>query len=313
VSKNCVLVGGSGFLGMNLARELLSAGYNVTIADTSPLLSHGFSDMAKGVNFCQIDFRDHEKMQAVLKKQEILFHLACSSLPSTSVAEMENDIKDNVVGSIELFRIAAKNGVKKIIFPSSGGTVYGNADSVPISEKFPTNPICSYGITKLTTEKYLIYFNKIFGVDYLIYRISNLYGPGQNPSGIQGLIPCVINRMLKGMPINIFGDGKNIRDYIYVRDAVEAFVLGMKMDLKNDVFNVGTGKGYTINQIIEITSRITGVKPAVAYSEKRPIDVKANVLNSQKIESLTGWKANIPIEKGIADTFSWVKGLIDTK
>ena len=308
--KNCILIGGAGFIGTNLAKGLLSEGYSVTVVDK--LLSRFFtqSGIIDKVSFCRCDYLDLEELKPAIKNQEILLHFAYSSLPGSPINSMENDVKDNVLGSIRLFKFAAENGVKKIIFPSSGGTVYGDAGKSPIKESSPADPICFHGISKLMIEKYLFLFKRTFGVDYLLYRISNAYGPGQNPDSGQGLIPNVISRIYKDEQINIFGDGKAVRDYIYIDDIVKAFMSGIKYDLKNDVFNIGTGIGYSINEIIDNISRTLSVRPKIVYSDKRITDVRSNVLNTDKIRSITGWKSEISIEEGIKKTCQWIKGII---
>ncbi len=307
MNKNCVLIGGSGFLGLNIAKGLLTSGYDVTIADIRPPAIPGFAGIIKDVKFCQADYRDSGKLKSILKDQEILFHLACSSLPSTSVYKTEDDIRENVLEPVRFFKEASKNGIRLIVFPSSGGTVYGNSEKLPIDETFLTDPICSYGVTKLMIEKYLSSLNKMSGVDYLIFRISNLYGPGQIPNAAQGIIANVISKLLSGKPVTVFGKGENVRDYIYVQDVVKAFILGIERGLKNDVFNIGTGKGHSIKDVIGIISGIMDVKPQFIYADKRPFDVGSNVLDSGKFISATGWKAETPIEDGINSAYRWVK------
>jgi len=304
---NCILVGGSGFLGLNIAKGLLTAGYNVTIADIRPPAIPGFTGIIKDVKFYQADYRDSGSLKNILKDQEILFHLACSSLPSTSVCKTEDDIRENVLEPVRFFKEASKNGIRLIVFPSSGGTVYGNSEKLPIDETSLTDPICSYGVTKLMTEKYLSSLNKMSGVDYLIFRISNLYGPGQVPNAAQGIIANVISKLLSGKPVTVFGKGENVRDYVYVQDVVKAFILGIERGLKNDIFNIGTGKGHSIKDVIGIISRIMNVKPQFIYADKRPFDVEANVLDSGKFKSATGWEAETPIEDGINSAYRWVK------
>lgn len=308
MNKNCVLVGGSGFIGLNLAKALIQAGYHVTIVDIRFPVIPGFKYTAKNINFCKVDYRDAKKIKGVLKNQDVLFHLACSSLPGTPIAKVENDIRDNVIESVRFFKNVVESGIRLIIFPSSGGTAYGNQEKLPIKETFLTNPICSYGVTKLMIEKYLFFFNKMFGVDYLIFRIGNLYGPGQMPNATQGVIANVIDKLLQDKPITIFGRGDNIRDYIYVEDAVKALVIGLKKGLKNDVFNISTGKGHSINDVIRVIAKVTEIKPRIVHSCKRPFDVAANVLDSHKFFLATGWKPETSIEEGIKNAYEWIKG-----
>lgn len=259
------------------------------------------------MKFYQADYRDPVKLKEILKGQEILFHLACSSVPSTSVNRIEDDIKENVLEPVRFFREASKNGIRLIIFPSSGGTVYGNSGKLPIDEASLTDPICSYGVAKLMMEKYLTSLKEISGVDYLIFRISNLYGPGQIPNAAQGIIANVISKVLSGEPVTVFGKGENVRDYLYVQDVVKAFTLALEKGLNNDIFNIGTGKGHSIMEAIEIISKVMGAKPRIVYADRRPFDVESNVLDSGKFFSATGWKAQTRIEDGIDSAYRWIK------
>ena len=302
--KNCIIIGGSSFLGMNLAKALSDAGHIVTIADIVPPVE---KSKLKNVKFQKISYFDSNTLKDLLKGQNILYHFAYSSLPGTSYEKMEEDIVQNVAYSISLFKAAVKSKVEKIIFPSSGGTVYGETTMLPIKETAETNPICSYGITKLMIEKYLYMFNKLFGIDYLIYRISNAYGPGQNPNGQQGLIANVLGKLIRSQKISIYGDGDTIRDYVYIDDVTRAFVGGIDDRVKNDIFNIGTGEGYSINEIINNCSNIVGKKPDVEYLPKRDIDIRLNILDSTKIKSLIDWNPNTDIREGIKKAYEWVK------
>lgn len=307
MNKECIIIGGSGFLGLNVARGLLSCGYKVTIVDKKAPSPDHFSDLRKKTVFVKMNYHKQDLLRTVIKDKYALFHFASLSLPGTSMENMENDIKDDVMESVKLFKLAYKAGVKKIFFPSSGGTVYGNSNKLPIKEESLTDPISPYGVNRLTIEKYLFLLNKTCGLDYLIYRLGNPYGPGQNPDGEQGLIAIVIYKLLSDLPIMIFGDGNNLRDYIFIEDVVTAFISGIEHDLKNNVYNVGTGKGYTINEVIKIASEIVGIKPRVEYLNRRHIDVKENILDAGKLRSATGWKAAVSLEEGIDRTYKWVK------
>lgn len=308
--KKCVIVGGSGFMGINLARRLSLSDCKVTIVDKrrSPFVD--LLKLPRDILFRNINYLDSKKLKPILRKQDILFHFACSTLPADPFNIIEKDLKDNALGSIRLFRLAAESGIKKIIFPSSGGTVYGVSDNLPAKEDYNTNPICFHGIMKLMLEKYLLLFKRNFGLDYLVFRISNPYGPWQNFNGQQGLIVNILGKMLKGLPINIFGSGEIIRDYIYIDDVSNALLLGFKDNLRNDVYNIATGHGHTINEIIDIASAITNIKPVIIYQEQRFNDLNSNVLNIDKMRLATGWRPRVPIEEGIKKTYQWIKGVI---
>ena len=310
IGKRCIIVGGSGFIGTNLAMRLSLSGYKVTIVDKykSPFANR--LRLPRNVSFRNINYLDYKKLKPIFKKKDILFHFACSTLPANHFNIIERDLKDNALGSIKLFKLAAESGIKKIIFPSSGGTVYGVSDKFPAREDYNTNPICFHGIMKLMLEKYLVLFERNFGMDYLVFRISNPYGPWQNFTRDQGLIVNILAKMLKGLPINIYGNGRIIRDYIYIDDVSDALLLGIKDNLRNDVYNIATGHGHTINEIIDIASAVTNIKPDIIRKEQRINDLNVNVLDINKIRLAVGWKPRVLIEEGIKITYQWIKGVI---
>ena len=307
MGKKSILIGGSGFIGTHVAKGLLSAGYDVTIVDKKQPQYSIFGNWQDVISFHKIDFHDNRRLKALVKGKDLLLHFAYSSLPGNSMTKMEEDIMDNTGETVRLLRLAVENGVGKVVFPSSGGTVYGNSEKLPIKEDFPTNPICSHGITKLAIEKYLYLFNKIFSLDYLIYRIANPYGPGQRPDGEQGLVANVMGRMLRGEEITVFGKGENVRDYIYIDDVVKAFTLGVKSDLKNDIFNIGTGKGHSINEIVKLVSDELHIKPRIRCAGSRVFDVRSSVLNSGKIKKAAEWEPEVGLEEGISKTHAWIR------
>jgi len=306
----CILTGGAGFLGMNVARGLVNSGHEVVVIDKKPLISDCTFDLQKKMRFIPADFKDLDKSEDVFQKGDILFHFAYSALPGTPLNKMGDDIKENVFESVKLFEMAIKKGIKKIIFPSSGGTVYGEVSDFPIKEGMPTNPICSYGITKLMLEKYILFLSRMYGVGYLIYRISNSYGWGQSVHSEQGLIVNALVKMLNGSQITIFGDDHMVRDYIYIDDIVNAFILGVEKDIRDDIYNIGTGRGYSIKEIIELVSKTVGVCPKVIYSNKRLVDVEKSILDPTKIRLASGWEAKVSLEEGISKTHKWVKSAI---
>ena len=310
MKERCVLIGGAGFLGFNTARGLLEAGYDVVIVDKNQPKPELFSKSGNIAQILLADYRNLKKISSILSNGDILFHFAYSTLPGTPFSKMETDVEENVFESIKLFRAAVEKGVKKIIFPSSGGTVYGEGKSFPINEDAATTPICSYGITKLMVEKYLYFLHRIYGIDYLIFRISNSYGPGQRAYTDQGLISNAMAKMLNGSEINVFGDGQIVRDYIYIDDVVRAFLIGLEQDLRNKIYNIGTGIGYSINEVIESISKIINVKPKISYSKKRLIDVGKNILDSERMRGESGWRARVTVEEGIRKTYAWIKNAI---
>ncbi len=189
------------------------------------------------------------------------------------------DVESNLISTLRLLQDVVKRKIKKIVFVSSGGTVYGVPKSIPISEIHPRQPICSYGITKKTIEDYLYMFNYLYGLDYNVFRLSNPYGERQNPLYAQGVIPVFLKKILLNEEIVIWGDGSVRRDYIYIKDAIIPLVKSLNHNSNNKVFNLGSGKGYSVNELLEMIKDITKAGAKVKYTEGRKLDVPVSVLD----------------------------------
>jgi UDP-glucose 4-epimerase len=205
-----------------------------------------------------------------------------------------------------MMEIALKHGVKKIIFPSTGGTIYGNAKNIPISENAPTNPLNPYAISKLTIEKYLHYFYTQYGMDYLVLRYSNPYGERQNPRGNQGVIPIFLNKIRYNEAPVIYGDGNSVRDYIYIDDVIEATISLLGRGSHEKLYNIGSGTGTSLNQLLKITSEVTGKPVSPIYKEDGGRYIKKVILDISKIQQETGWQLKTDISKGITRTWEWL-------
>lgn len=213
-----LVLGGNGFIGSHLVDRLLLAGHGVRIFDRNEEL---YRRPLAGVEYCYADFGNRTLLAEALDGIDIVFHLISTTVPKTSNDDPAFDVMSNVVETIALLEKCVARGIKKVVFLSSGGTVYGAPAALPVSEDSPTNPECSYGITKLTIEKYLALFNHLYGLDYVVVRPSNPYGPRQNLLGIQGAISVFLGRVAARKPIEVWGDGQIVRDYVYVEDLVE--------------------------------------------------------------------------------------------
>jgi UDP-glucose 4-epimerase len=216
------------------------------------------------------------------------------------------DIETNVISSVRMMEIALKNDVRKIIFPSTGGTIYGDARKIPISEDEPANPLNPYAISKLTIEKYLHYFFTQYGMDYLVLRYSNPYGERQNPLGNQGVIPIFLHKILHHEAPVIYGDGTAVRDYIYIDDAVDATISLLNQGSHEKLFNVGSGTGTSLNQLVKTMSEVTGKEIYPVYKEDAGKYIRTVVLDNAKIQRCTGWYPKTDISEGIAKTWDWL-------
>ncbi|HNR03601.1 MAG TPA: NAD-dependent epimerase/dehydratase family protein [Bacillota bacterium] len=299
---NILVIGGQGFIGHNLVLKLVSEGHKVTVFEKNfkPERKLDSCDYTIG------SFSEIAQYENVLEGMDIVYHLISTTIPKTSMDNPSFDIQSNVVDTIKLLELCCKHKVRKIIFPSSGGTIYGLAETIPISEDHPTNPICSYGITKLSIEKYLHMFNHLYGLDYQVFRISNPYGPFQNPFSNQGAVGVFLGKILRGEEIEIWGDGSVCRDYIFISDVVQALYLASEMHTDIKVLNIGSGKGVTLNDLVDIISRVTSKEAKVVNKESREIDLPVNVLDISKAADKLMWFPQIPLEKGIEITWDWL-------
>ncbi|MFH0813333.1 MAG: NAD-dependent epimerase/dehydratase family protein, partial [Pseudomonadota bacterium] len=235
-----------------------------------------------------------------------IFHFIGTTLPKTSTDNPVYDIQSNVVSTLNMLELAAKAKIKKIIFASSGGTVYGVPQSIPISEDHPTNPTCSYGISKLTIEKYLELYRRTRGLEYVCFRISNPYGERQNPHSIQGAIAVFLGLVKEGKPIAIWGTGDITRDYIYIKDIIPVFIKALQKENQWNIFNLGSGKGTTLNELVEIIREVTQHNIDVIYSLGRPIDVPVNVLDISRVQKAFGFTPKVQLSDGIRKTWEWL-------
>jgi len=301
--KNILILGGFGFIGSNIIEALLNTNvFNIIVFEFNRVSSI-FADR---VRVYRGDFNNEEDLEEVFQnnKIDIVIHLISRTIPATSNDNIEYDVTSNLIGTIRLLNIMVRYNVMKIVFLSSGGTVYGEIVEEKASEDHPTYPISSHGIVKLSIEKYLYLYHRLHNIDYLILRVSNPYGPYHN-SDKQGFINVVIRRILRGEEIVIWGDGTIVRDFIYVKDLANIIARLLEMNLYNHIINVGSGKGYSINQILEYLAEIhTGIN--IKYKPSRRYDVHRIILDTKKLNSLVNFHLT-DIRKGINLTYQWCK------
>ena len=262
--------------------------------------------IADEIEIIKGDFLNASDVALAMKDVDYLFHYISTTNPASSFDNPVYDIETNVISSIRMMEIALKQGVKKIVFPSSGGTMYGDAQKIPISENEPANPLNPYAISKLTIEKYLQYFFAQYGMDYLIVRYSNPYGDRQNPLGNQGVIPIFLNKIRHNEAPIIFGDGNSVRDYIFIEDAVDATISLLEKASHEKLFNIGSGSGTSLNQLLTIMNEVTGKQVSPKYRPDSGRYIKKVILDISKIQQYTGWEPKTDISEGIARTWEWL-------
>ncbi|WP_323688511.1 NAD-dependent epimerase/dehydratase family protein [Rhizobium sp. AN83] len=307
----CLVLGGGGFLGKNLVDSLETKGYFVRSFDRALNEKRGGASeekSASNVEHFSGNFLARSDIEAALNGIDVCFHLISTTIASTSNANPTFDVETNLLGTLQSLKCAVKSGVKRIVFISSGGTVYGVPKTIPISEEHSTYPTSSYGITKLAIEKYLDLYRSLHGLEYVTLRLANPYGVGQRLDAQQGAIAVFLARALRGEEISIWGDGSVIRDYIYVDDAIDAMVRSADVNIQGGcVVNIGAGVGYSINEILSAIEKVTGRRTNKKYVEGRTYDVPANVLDISAAARLLGWTPKISLEEGLLRFSNWIK------
>lgn len=302
-----MVFGGGGFIGSHLVEGLVQNGFDVVVFDRFPSENHNLKAVEDDIEIIKGDFLNYDEVKGSLDNVDYLFHYISTTNPATAVLDPIFDITSNIAGSVMLFQAAVDSGVQKIIYPSSGGTVYGEAQAVCISEDISLMPKNPYSISKVAIEHYLRYFYQTYGMEYLILRYSNPYGERQNPLAKQGVIPIFLNKIRNNEQPVIFGDGSSVRDYIYIQDAIDATIASLKCTAGDAVFNVGSGQGVSLNQLIEIMSDVCGRVIHPVYVEDSGIYISRFVLDISRISQATGWEPKVTIRDGVEKTWSWLR------
>jgi UDP-glucose 4-epimerase len=294
--KNVLLLGGNGFLGKNLAKRLACDASNFTVSVFDIAAP---KETVEGVSYYVGSINDSEKIFSIMKEQhiEVLVHMVSTIIPGSSLQQYVENCRLVQLSTIPLMDYCAKNNVE-LVYLSSGGTVYGVKGGV-ISENEPTAPISYYGLSKVQIEDLINFYHRRFGLNYLILRPSNPYGHGQNLYGKQGLIAVVLGKILKNEPVIVFGDGNTIRDYIYIDDFVFYVKELIRKGILNETINIGSGEGYSVNQIIDIVNVLVGHKIDVEYTAARGDDVPKMILDTTRLHNFIHHE-NISLEMGIS-------------
>lgn len=297
-----LVLGGNGFIGTHVLDEFLAAGHEIRVFDRSP---EAWRKPLSRVSYFLGDFSDTPLLGEALQGVDVVVHLISTTVPSTSNLDPVTDIQSNLVNSVRLFQLMKSAKVERVIYLSSGGTVYGIPSILPVPETHPLNPICSYGIVKVAIEKYLGMFEYLYGLKPLIIRASNPFGPRQGHQGVQGVASTFMHKILSGEKISIWGDGKTKRDYLYVTDLARMCRVAAESNLTG-VFNAGIGKGLTLIDLVEMIEAATGKKADVEHIAARSYDVPEIVLDIEKANALLGWNPAISMQDGLSLQFDWM-------
>lgn len=302
---HCTVLGANGFIGSNLCAALVAAGAKVRGVGRAPRARQELTDK---IEWHPFDLTSDDNFGSVIENTDVVIHLVSTLLPAASNLEKIRDIEENLLSTIKIVDCCRSANVRKFIYASSGGTIYGPQEVMPISEKTLLAPICSYGIVKASVESYLHLYRHLHAFDYFALRIANPYGPNQMPKD-QGLIAALINKALRDEPIDIWGDGSVIRDYIYIDDLVSAIVKSVVFENSTAprIYNIGSGIGRSVNSVLDSISKLHHKKLDVRYHPVRSVDVPKNVLDITLASNFLDWEPTNDWDSSIGKTYHWIK------
>ncbi|MEM9776449.1 MAG: NAD-dependent epimerase/dehydratase family protein [Chloroflexota bacterium] len=300
------VTGGTGFIGKHLVNRLVAEGYHVFVLSRSTKHVWEHDQVSHIVG----DIETIEDFSPILSSVEAVYHLAVTTVPGKANDKIQYDAQTNLIGSLKLIEHSAKAGVGRFIFASSGGSIYGVNGGQPIPEDHATDPISAHGVSKLAVEKYLEIFQRTYGMSYRIARIANPYGEGQDPDRGQGFIAYALGKFARNQSLEIWGDGEVVRDYIHVSDVIDALWVMLKDEGGHSLYNVGSGEGYSINDIIGLIEQLTHQNMTVQYTAGRPADVPYNCLDCSRLQNELSWHPETSLAEGLSLTWGWIQVLM---
>lgn len=297
-----LVTGGAGFIASHVADAYVQAGHKVTVVDN--LSTGDQANLNPDVRFIEGDIRDAILADIFREgKFDVVNHHAAQINVRKSLEDPVFDAQVNIIGSLNVIRLACQHNVRRVIFSSSGGAIYGEPEFFPIRETCPPQPLSPYGVAKLTTEYHLSIFQKLYGLEYVILRYSNVYGPRQISKSEAGVISIFINQILRGDVCWVNGDGEQMRDYVYVSDVVEANLKALAGPV--EIFNIGTGRGTSVNDLIRILSDITGCEVIHQHRAAIPGEVLKNTLDAARARDRLSWQPRVSIRDGMRQTYEY--------
>jgi UDP-glucose 4-epimerase len=303
----CVIFGGGGFIGSTIADRLLKDGHELRIFERPRVTPYREFKPGEQVEWVTGDLSSTHDVNDAVDGADVVLHLVSTTLPKSSNDDPIFDVETNVVATLQLLNAMVARNVPKIVFISSGGTVYGNPVYLPIDEKHPTDPLVSYGVTKLAIEKYLHIFERMHGIKAITLRVANPYGERQRVETAQGAVGVFLNKAIQGIPLAIWGDGSVTRDYIHVSDVAEAFVQALEYGGSKRVFNISSGTGTSLNELIGMLEDVLGKPVERHYLPGRPFDVPVSVLSNNLAREELKWAPKVSMRDGIHRTVNWMK------
>ena len=309
--SRALVVGGNGFIGTHLVTSLVAAGWDVAVLHKYE--QPRYAKMPEQVRLFRGDLTQESVLQEAIAGVDVVFHLLWTT---TAIHELANrdpaaDAQANLIPSIYLIEACREAKVGRLLFTSSGGTIYGRTQQAPIPESHPTNPVNAYGVSKLAVEKYLQMFHHLHDLDFAIFRPSVPYGPYQNPLARQGAVAVFLYRVAKGLPLAIWGDGSVTRDYFYISDLVDALILGGTQTLGSErIFNIGGAEEVSLKELIVQVEETVGRQVIVEYQPARDFDAPRVLLDTTCAKSTLGWQPKVLMKDGLAKTWEWMQATI---
>jgi len=288
-----VITGAAGFVGLNLLESLKDSEFDIIPCDIVDI-----KDVP--IPFTKLDITNADSVKKVVKGSDIIVHLAAHQLMS-SFSDILQNAQVNIMGTLNLLEAARLYDLKKFIF-TSASSIVGVTKYNPVDEKHPCTPKTPYGVAKLAVEHYLRIYQENYGLDYLIFRFFNIYGPYQTT----GLIPTIYKRLITNSPIDVYGNGSQVRDYVYIKDAMQFFRKAITENIKNDVVNIGTGTGTTVLEVINMASEILKIKPQLNFHPAGEGEIDNFVANVELLRNLFGSVPNTSVKEGLKKTFNWL-------
>lgn len=301
-----LILGGAGFIGSNLVQALVARGERPRVFTRPSVAISSLANVLDQIDIVYGDFMDDVALRHAVQGVDTVIHLISTTFPGMTLESSVYDVLSNLLPTIRLVEICLASGVKKIVYASSGGTIYGEPQFLPITEDHPLTPKSAYGQSKLTIENYLQFYARSTNLDINVLRISNPFGPRQNPFGVQGIVAVAMGHAIHGSVLKIYGLGETIRDYIYIDEAVEAMLLAIDTPGTATV-NISSGKGHSVLEIVQTIEMVAGCSIHKQFLPSRIGDVSVNILSAERAYQMYGWQAKVSLQEGMAKTWEWFK------
>ncbi|MSR05571.1 MAG: NAD-dependent epimerase/dehydratase family protein [Gemmatimonadetes bacterium] len=310
MTRRVLLTGGAGFIGSHIAERYVEFGFDVTVIDD--LSSGRIENMPKGVRFVRCDICSDEARSVAASGFDILNHHAAQMDVRVSVADPRRDARINLDGLLNLLEGARAGGVRRVVFASSGGVVYGESDRLPHPEEAPKLPVSPYGVSKLASEYYLTAYAQLYGLEVVNLRYANVYGPRQNPHGEAGVVAIFSSRVRNGEGLTVYGDGEQTRDYVYAGDVARANLLASTQPvpplrfLDDVAVNIGTGQEISVNRLVATLLDATGKRAPVRHAPARAGELRRSAVDPARASRVWGWVPEVSLAEGLRRTYDWM-------